>query len=337
MSQHLARFYNRVTQQQHQRPIMRSFLYRFATAATAVVWGAMLLVPSLRAQSLQAGEPEALPVDGYFAPSWSPDGTRLALTGPRYEGIYLFDLATGVVTPVTDEPAAGFGYAWSPDGTAILARAARFQNGRRSDALKVYYVDTDDVAQLTEYRHDLSSLPRWNGSRVLLYAERDLEVFSTETSKTGEDRDVPTLMPTERGLARVNGAQATVERLDVFSDQALLNVTPSPDGSSVAFEVMGGHLRVMHVDGTGLVDLGAGNRPSWSPDGEWVVFMRTEDDGHAFTASDLYAARADGSETIRLTHSERRLEMNPAWSPDGAHIAYDDLADGRIYLLPISR
>jgi Tol biopolymer transport system component len=29
--------------------------------------------------------------------------------------------------------------------------------------------------------------------------------------------------------------------------------------------------------------------------------------------------------------------MNPSWSPDGARLAYDDLVDGVVYLLPIAR
>ncbi len=52
--------------------------------------------------------------------------------------------------------------------------------------------------------------------------------------------------------------------------------------------------------------------------------MRTEDDGHSITASDLYAARADGSASVRLTDTPDALEMNPSWSPEGSRIAFDD-------------
>ena len=111
-------------------------------------------------------------------------------------------------------------------------------------------------------------------------------------------------------------------------------MTSSPDGGRVAFEVVGGNLFVVSLDGSGLVDLGPGHRPTWSPDGQWVAFVVTEDDGEAFTAADLWAARADGSGRTRITQTPDRLEMNPAWSPDGGRIAYDDVADGALYVLP---
>jgi Tol biopolymer transport system component len=143
---------------------------------------------------------------------------------------------------------------------------------------------------------------------------------------------------TEQAIGRASLLEEEIRRVQPFEEAAtLINLAVSPDGAKVAFERMGGDLYVMDADGTDLVDLGPGHRPAWSPDGEWVVYMITQDDGERFTASDLYAVRADATQRTQLTDTPDRFEMSPAWSPDGRTIAFEALNEGRVYLLPVAR
>jgi Tol biopolymer transport system component len=62
---------------------------------------------------------EARPTGG-AAPAWSPDGSKIAYIG-RSGNVYLLDLATGVSTQVTDDPADGATEpTFSPDGSSIV-------------------------------------------------------------------------------------------------------------------------------------------------------------------------------------------------------------------------
>jgi Tol biopolymer transport system component len=269
-------------------------------------------------------------------PVWSPDGASLAFTRPDYQGIWIVELAEGSVRQVTDEPAAGFGFSWSPDGSAILARVAAVEGLRRLSAVKVYDVVTGDARQLTEYRTLMPALPQWSagGKAVILPGRDRLEVLEVSAAE-GTPESAPLFVGHDATLVAFHDPAGAPRTALLLEGERVLNVVASPDRSRVAFEIIGGDLHVMNADGSDLVGLGPGHRPAWSPDGEWIVFMRTEDDGHHFTASDLYVARADGSRTIALTRTEQ-LEMNPSWSPDGRTIAFDDYAEGAIYLLPVS-
>lgn len=296
--------------------------------------------PAATAQSLRtAGPPVPLVADGTAAvmPHWSPDGTRLAFTRAGYHGLWVVEADGGSARQLTDWAAAGFGFSWSPDGGALLARPALFDGPRRLNAVAVIDVATGEASLLTDWRPRMPTLPQWTAAdRVVLDGRPTPEAFALDRAPSTMRADGSTgqlaVFVREAGLAVASPESAP----RLIAEGAVLNPAVSPDGSLIAYEEMGGGLVVVRADGTGRVDLGAGHRPAWSPDGRWIVFMTTEDDGHVYTAADLVAARPDGSARVRLTDTPGRLEMNPSWSPDGGRIAYDDPSDGALYVLPVT-
>ncbi|NIR40783.1 MAG: hypothetical protein GWN71_36620, partial [Gammaproteobacteria bacterium] len=57
----------------------------------------------------------------------------------------------------------------------------------------------------------------------------------------------------------------------------------------------------------------------WSPDGEWLVFLRNDDVG---MSNDVVLARADGTGEPRILTSGKGMRSSPSFSPDGARIAF---------------
>ena len=285
-----------------------------------------------------SGAPVEIVDDGeqpFQRPRWSPDGSRIAFTGPRYVGLWVADVDGRNVRQITDERAAGFGFTWSPDGSALLARVAQYEGRRRSDAVKVFDVERADGRLLTEYRAHMPVLPVWtlDGAHVVLVDGDRTRVLVAAASPGKTASEEPIFITRGEGIATVIPFDETVPYLTSVPAGQPINLVQSPDGRRAAFEIVGGNLLVVSVDGFTL-DLGRGHRPQWSPDGEWIVYQSTEDDGHVVTASDLYAARVDGSSTVRLTETPDALEMNPSWSPDGTRIAYDDR--GSLFQIQVS-
>jgi dipeptidyl aminopeptidase/acylaminoacyl peptidase len=62
--------------------------------------------------------------------------------------------------------------------------------------------------------------------------------------------------------------------------------------------------------------------PQVSPDGEWVLYtVSSADPERDRRQTDLWMAKWDGSERVRLTHTPEN-ESAPRWSPDGKYISF---------------
>jgi Tol biopolymer transport system component len=115
----------------------------------------------------------------------------------------------------------------------------------------------------------------------------------------------------------------------------------SPDGNRIAFasDRDGGfpRLYLINPDGSGLVALteGWGEYPSWSSDGRRIAYSCYQGGGSATSRPDydVCAIDAAGSGEANLTGTPA-YDGYPAWSPDGATIAFtserDSCPDGKV-------
>lgn len=305
-------------------------------AGVFVVGGAAVPV---QAQSLHVSGPPVpvLPV-GYAHATPSPDGAYLAFTTPSYHGLWVREEATGRVRLLSDEPAVGFAAAWSPDGRALATRPARFDAaGGRADAVVVLGVDgTRDV--LVDFGSGVSATPRWSpdGANVLLARSGGaVEALPSGRTAVAEPLAAP------RGAAALSvGADATLASATSVpaalpSDVPVLAAVASPSGDRTVVHLMGRGLWLVTAGGD-VRSLGEGEAPAWSPDGRYLAFTVTADDGYAITSADLHVVRADGSDRRVLSPTPDVVELNPAWTADGRALLYDDLAAGRVMRLPLT-
>ena len=122
-----------------------------------------------------------------------------------------------------------------------------------------------------------------------------------------------------------------------------LDISPSwsPDGKRIAFmsdrdghfDMPGGlpnyEIYVMDADGGNQQNLtndpNSDSTPSWSPDGERIVFTSKRDGNRE--NYEIYVMDADGKNKRRLTDNDF-FDTHPSWSPDGERIAFMSWRDG---------
>jgi Tol biopolymer transport system component len=272
----------------------------------------------------------------YMAPRWAPVGNKIAFSSGNYKGIWLYDFDTRQVRQITDELSAGFGFSWSEDGQSILARVSRYQNQKRQSAVKIFNIAKNTEKYLTDYRTFLPDIPRWTpGDEQVYFFDGKQETFINVGVSTENQVPGKILYSRNDHIILKDNLSGEQSELQPFEGQQYLNLTLSPDNRHIAFEVYGGDCYIMDTRTQVLVDLGRGNYPRWSPDGEYIAYMMAQDNGYTYTASDIYVSNLDGSIRQNLTANLDNIAMYPSWSPSADRLAYSTYDQGTIEYLEL--
>jgi Tol biopolymer transport system component len=284
-------------------------------------------------QSLQLGS-------SHYAmnPSWSPNDDYLAYTGSNHQGLYLYSFATENSTMLNNEPFAGYGFSWSGDGKDIAVRVARREGRRQLLGIKVISIADGSEREISPFESLMPGTPVWvaGDSQVLLNGSNKLNLFTTgkPVNKTHKafQASAPFRLKDEIAIADLSAKKYQKMKP---TEGRYLNVTPSPDGKQIAFEVVGGNMFVMDSDGGNLIDLGRGEEPSWSPDSKWLCYRISSDDGHQYLSSEIYVIRADGEFKTSITSGIPTMAFHPDWANASNRIAFNNL-NGEILILEIA-
>ena len=267
----------------------------------------MLSAGSLMAQSKANGEPRLLikSAQSLMAPVWSPDGSKIAVTGDNFIGIWVANADGSNLNQVSEALGAGYKMNWQ-DAQTIVSTPYTVENGLRMVRIENVNVETAEISEVA---------PAQRGFRP---------------SKVMKNVNLLRIMCDQP-------AEATrlISSLEQYAGKMVLNPALSPDGKKIAFQIVSYGLFVCDVDGANLKSFGKGAYPSWAPNSRDLMFARIQDNGERFTASDLFSVNTETGVEENLTPNSDVIPITLSVSPDGSKVAFDNDVDGNIYVVDL--
>lgn len=236
-------------------------------------------------------------------PSFAPDASFVAFEAAfdNFREIYRVDIPKYAQRRLTDNPQGNFEPAVSPDGQHIAFVSSRDMNA------ELYTMTSDGAAQtrLTHFHMDDWG-PQWSpdGQTLAFLSNREMvdRVFLMRPDGSDLRRLTadPTPAPDPNGFL---GGEPHETDPTYAADGALAFCVRKGPGASLRV-AQGGKIST-------LTDGAASDRnPSWSPDGQHLVFTSSRDGGDL----ELYRITRAGHDLVRLTDHDG-ADWLPRWSP----------------------
>lgn len=283
---------------------------------------------SMFAQPKSAGDPQLfIKTDhGLLAPVWSPDGTKIAVAGDNYSGIWVANADGSTLSRLTSDAGAGYKMQWSKDSKTILGRTNKVINRRTFHEVKVYDVASKAENTLVKQTRDLTGTPVWNN--VEMGKTSDVKAFRIKGKAAA-------MSLYEAMLNDPTNVSSQQPSLAQFNGKMILNPALSPDSKMIAFQVPGKGFFVCKADGSEIKSMGKGSHPAWLPDNKTVLVARVSDNGNIITSSDIYAISVDSKKELLLTSHTEMIPVTFSVSPNGKKVAFENSANGCIYIMDL--
>ena len=283
-----------------------------------------ITVASVLAQNVTVVDDIAITTskEGFFYyPTISPDGTSLLFSSENYKGLWSKNLSTGKIIKITEANGAGYEPGFSPVSKEILFREDKFIKGKRFTFLFSYDITSKKSVIIEEGIRDLKICRDY--SNAFKNYVKGTEVRTTLKQRMMQKTSAPDRVVFIQDSKIALSENNVTKVVQPLGEGNYIWPSLSPDKTKLLFTLAGRGTYVSKLDGTILNTVGYANYPSWSPDGNWILFMKDIDNGETIILSDIYIANIKTGKYFNLTLQRDNIALYPKWGAANSEIYYN--------------
>ena len=230
----------------------------------------------------------------------------------------------------------------APDGKHVVL----FERGLPGEP-NILHEWSADTGKLQERirSHEVSNFITWDDDQNFSVRER-AKPFFREGAKLKYNRSLKELKLQERKpLVESNYVvydqddviileSKKTQTLQAISDPAMGRYFApilSPDEKFVVYSSLNSGIFLFDIEANAVVYIGAhGSVPTFSPDGRYLIYANTSDNGHDYTRGDLIMLDLKLKTYRVIANPKSEIRLNATLSKDAREIAYETV-DGKIF------
>lgn len=256
----------------------------------------------------------------FYFPVYTADGKSILMTQNAYSGLWVMNRSSEEMQQLTNAPGAGYHPRSLSDGS-IIFRHDEYEKGRKFTSL--YKANESGIQILAEKTRFVSAANMVNDRMLYLIDETPIILNGISGLRERNLSNFTTVLNDKLTLKLFRAGTESI--IAPQGDGNYIWSEVSPDGDMLVYTKTGDGTFVCNMDGSIISELGYAHAAQWSPDGQFIVYMKDLDDGTMYTESEIWIVTYDGDNAWQITDTPDRIEMYPQWAPDGHSVVYHTL------------